>query len=146
MNDAASYSNGTWCGRGKAGRQRCHPLLPSQRLHPRRAGAIRIKCGVQPCKSTRLSEPRRHSNLFAGGALPASLELIMVLFIQPQVFYSCVWPYLCMPLKKEALDKETQTSPICISLRRILCCKQSKSQYFGKNTLLKMSGLGNLSV
>lgn len=25
-----------------------HPSPPPQRLHPRRTGAIRIKCGVQP--------------------------------------------------------------------------------------------------
>ena len=54
--------------------------------------------------------------------------LIMALFIQPRYFTQCVWPYLCMPLKKEeALDK-TQTSPICISLRWIPISKQSKNQ------------------
>ena len=59
----------------------------------------------------------------------ASLELSLWSCLHShRYFIQCVWPYLCMPLKKEeALDK-TQTSPICISLRRIPISKQSKNQ------------------
>lgn len=102
MNDAASYSNGTWCGRGKAGRQRCHPLLPLERLHPRRTGAIRIKCGVQPCKSSGLSESPGDTQicLQVVRSPHQPRTLIMVLFIQPQVFYS-----MCMAISLYAFKE-----------------------------------------